>query len=952
MAAAAGARAAAACRSSSASSSSARAAMPQCAVATCRNSHRKTRGRRVRYHRFPAEAEARGRWVAACGRGRDGTFNASTARVCSLHFSARSYERDVQHELLGLPPRSRLRRGAVPDRAVPHAPDDAAAAEEDLAADVSSSGGGGDGIDVLLALGLTPTPRAERERRRRLEAAAQSAADDAAAEPEAGGDAATDRHLNKMHVMDEECKLETAAGAVISENAAASAASDEAIDLVIGADRKASIVNSTVASPTARITIDTKTAKNSNSVPTTARNTTALTNSITNTTTTSTSTATAAAATTASGGIAASISAAINNCSSNSSSENTAKPVELKQELKEELDDENAGMEKIVETVSVKQPESPAASRKRPSSDSDSSDRKKPRMPEVEVEELEEEEEWERERSLREAVSAVAGGSGGGGHGGSNEDIELRQLAERLRREIGALAALARAKEHEWNSILRLKKLKEESLVRLQRRRQVLMIEAGVSPENCGPAAVDTDMSNLPVDENMMRGTSSPPSRCSSSGSPPRTAGRGNSGRGSRRAQNQQSAATGSVSKGNPLMMVPVVSSSPVNGQSPRERRNATSSSRPLLPKPTGCNSSPPHGQQQQQQQNTVIGEGRKGPILDVRSIIADYRSKNPGDVPRRGRRLRGAASPTRMQEAAGMQLQSTRVSGSGGVLSMASIALGSGSQMRPGPAEVGDIAFPPQEVSRPSSADSGRSDQPGISFKDVLMQFARLSQEHSESVGAAARGGAGSSAGAPFPEVTLHPVAPSAPPPSASPPPAAPAPAQAPPSPGRGQSRQAASLLHGILSGQARASSSTGTPTAFSPTLARLLTAPERHPGPRLPSTAPVTAGASSVSIADLLSTNKTRNEITITPVSANSATKAKEEVVVYEELDDSTDRDRLVIDEGEGEAESVDDVPECQGCHQMAAQFVCAGCGNQWYCSRDCQVAAWDEHSEVCSG
>lgn len=756
-----------------------------------------------------------------------------------------------------------------------------------------------------------------------------------------------------MHVMDEECKLETAAGPVISENAAASATSDGAIDLVIGPDRKPPVVKSSVTSSNARITISSSkaannsTANTNNIVPVTARSTTVPATTVTNTTTT----------VAASNSVTSVISAVVNNCcssSSNSSSENTAKPVELKQELKEELDDENAGVEKIVETVSVKQSGSPAASRKRPSSDSDSNDRKKARIPEVEVEELEEEEEWERERSLREAMSAVAGGSGGGGHSGSNEEIELRQLAERLRREIGALAALARAKEHEWNSILRLKKLKEESLVRLQRRRQVLMIEAGVSPENCGPAAVDTDMSNLPVDENMIRGTSSPPSRCSSSGSPPRTTGRGSNGRGSRRTQNQQAAAAGSVAKGNPLMMVPVVSSSPANGQSSRERRNATSSSsRPLLPKPSSCNSSPPHGQQQQQQ-NTVIGEGRKGPILDVRSIIADYRSKNPGDVPRRGRRLRGATSPTRMQEAAGMQLQSTRVSGSGGVLSMASIALGSGSQMRPGPAEVGDIVFPPQEVSRPSSADSGRSDQPGISFKDVLMQFARLSQEHSESVGAAARGGAGSGAGgpAPFPEVTLHPVAPSAPPPSASPPPAAPAPTQAPPSPGRGQSRQAASLLHGILSGQARASSSTGTPTAFSPTLARLLTAPERRPGPRLPSTAPVTAGASSVSIADLLSTNKTRNEITITPVSANSAAKAKEEVVVYEELDDSTDRDRLVIDEGEGEAESVDDVPECQGCHQMAAQFVCAGCGNQWYCSRDCQVAAWDEHSEVCSG
>lgn len=32
----------------------------------------------------------------------------------------------------------------------------------------------------------------------------------------------------------------------------------------------------------------------------------------------------------------------------------------------------------------------------------------------------------------------------------------------------------------------------------------------------------------------------------------------------------------------------------------------------------------------------------------------------------------------------------------------------------------------------------------------------------------------------------------------------------------------------------------------------------------------------------------------------------------------------------------------PKCQGCHKQRAQFVCAGCGNQWYCSRECQVSA----------
>lgn len=65
-------------------------------------------------------------------------------------------------------------------------------------------------------------------------------------------------------------------------------------------------------------------------------------------------------------------------------------------------------------------------------------------------------------------------------------------------------------------------------------------------------------------------------------------------------------------------------------------------------------------------------------------------------------------------------------------------------------------------------------------------------------------------------------------------------------------------------------------------------------------------------------------------------------------DEADDSADR--LVIDEGEihneqsapivGREFPENEFPECQGCKKREAQFVCAGCGNQWYCSRVCQV------------
>lgn len=127
--------------------------MPQCAVISCNNTHRKTKGGSVRYHRFPGDAGTRARWVRACGRH---VHNCSTARVCSRHFSDESYERDVQHELLGLPTRCRLRKGAVPDANLPEAVGSPGLEDADMRSADSA-------IAVLLAVGLVPAAQtAER----------------------------------------------------------------------------------------------------------------------------------------------------------------------------------------------------------------------------------------------------------------------------------------------------------------------------------------------------------------------------------------------------------------------------------------------------------------------------------------------------------------------------------------------------------------------------------------------------------------------------------------------------------------------------------------------------------------------------------------------------------------------------------------------------------------------
>ncbi|XP_028044973.2 uncharacterized protein LOC105832542 isoform X2 [Monomorium pharaonis] len=293
------------------------------------------------------------------------------------------------------------------------------------------------------------------------------------------------------------------------------------------------------------------------------------------------------------------------------------------------------------------------------------------------------------------------------------------------------------------------------------------------------------------------------------------------------------------------------------------------------------------------------IGEGRQGAIVDVRSIIADHRLKHPETVPRRGRRMRN---------------------------SNVNINLGTGGAM----VETGLNAD-----SRPSSTESCKSNpsaSDSMNYKDMLVQFAKLSQQGGESVKVPQN----------YPDVTLHPVTPTS---------------------AQNTSQPTGSLLHGILT-----KAQTPRSTTFSPTLARLLTAPERE---RNSSATVAAAAAASVSMSQqnattqhLLQTyqgsNLARTEITITPVVNTSAQSHSNDLIHVEDVEEDT----TVIDDRKGNSvvgrdskQPVKDnppspsaPPKCQGCIIRPAQFVCAGCGNQWYCSRSCQLAAWATHSDHC--
>lgn len=208
---------------------------------------------------------------------------------------------------------------------------------------------------------------------------------------------------------------------------------------------------------------------------------------------------------------------------------------------------------------------------------------------------------------------------------GCNTIEDLQAHSEQLLAEIRTLNELAREKEREWNNILHVKKIKEELLLRMQRKRQILLLTAEKGD-------IEWDLSS----ENHIS--------------------EGFDKRDSLKANN------------NGLMMVPIVSSSPANLKNNQTKTNAKP--RSILPKPN------PNIDFNLQNEGRT---GRQGPILDVRSIIADYRQRHPETVPRRGRRLRSVLNNTFGETVV------TSSGKQGTITNLTSIGLGSGAQIRHG---------------------------------------------------------------------------------------------------------------------------------------------------------------------------------------------------------------------------------------------------------------------------
>ncbi|XP_070496433.1 MATH and LRR domain-containing protein PFE0570w-like [Chironomus tepperi] len=144
----------------------------------------------------------------------------------------------------------------------------------------------------------------------------------------------------------------------------------------------------------------------------------------------------------------------------------------------------------------------------------------------------------------------------------------------------------------------------------------------------------------------------------------------------------------------------------------------------------------------------------------------------------------------------------------------------------------------------------------------------------------------------------------------------------------------QKSSLLQSILTKQPNKNTST-TQSNKSSTLARLLTAPEKS------------FQSSSRNVLQQNSKVHNNGEITITPIAGSSRRHMID--------DEENSEPPLIIDESEDfdisdrHNASASDLL-CQGCRRNKALFMCAGCSRQWYCSKECQELAWDDHAESC--
>lgn len=196
---------------------------------------------------------------------------------------------------------------------------------------------------------------------------------------------------------------------------------------------------------------------------------------------------------------------------------------------------------------------------------------------------------------------------------------QMQTYTEQVVVEIKTLNELAKEKEREWNNIIHLKKLKEELLLRIQRRKQILLLTG--DKNLCESEMTDSQLESL------------------------------------------EERLTNSTSNGQSILKSNLLGSKNATLRIPNVNLSDKPGKKSLLNSALEMNGQSQDGRQ-----------FRQRPVIDVQSIIADYRQRHPEAVPRRGRRIRSVLNS---------QNENGGRHNSGSVLNFSSVALGSGAQVR-----------------------------------------------------------------------------------------------------------------------------------------------------------------------------------------------------------------------------------------------------------------------------
>ncbi|XP_042225044.1 uncharacterized protein LOC121868460 isoform X2 [Homarus americanus] len=460
-----------------------------------------------------------------------------------------------------------------------------------------------------------------------------------------------------------------------------------------------------------------------------------------------------------------------------------------------------------------------------------------------------------------------------------------------VKQDLEALEFLIKQKEEEWNTLLRLQKRKEELYIRLARRRHVLLMKSGQGdgeeevqgeegseegPSNLmflpqgGYSSLGGPQLPLMMMSQLLAGSSSPQSLQML----PQVLTTKENSQGDGGGSNNSNISVIDIhtSSNKPGGETPKVSMTPeAHSKLSKQLSSGLASMKPILPKPPGGLGGIPG--LPSSLSFTATGHGPQGPTVNVQHLIAAHRKENPNTPPIR-RATRGA-----WRHRYDGDKRSSR------------------DQDRP--PSVSSSSSDADTRTTPSSKGFLAMSDPSVSYKDVLLRFAELTQIEKQP---------GS------PQISIFPV---------------------------GSSDGGPKRSDGSRESTPTVRDHT-PPAAAPPTTKPNLEAPSALAKLLLESRASVSSGNLTKAVGESASNSQ---YLTLSALlSGGSTTTVKDKVAAHAQSESRSKKSSHQPEEGSGN-------PKCQGCHKQRAQFVCAGCGNQWYCSRECQVAAWEEHSEHCN-